>query len=209
MIMKKIKKLIIILALLTLSIDTTAQNIPNNEIWYTSKYGTVKKPYVEGIDVFGANIVSNKYENGKGVIKFDNDVTTIGEKAFFCLYSSIESITLPNSVTSIGKWAFGYDNMVEITIPNTVKSIANTAFLDYDENWEMMININIIDFANDNNIAWRTFDTHLKIKYRYYYENDEVKGDFYIPGVTIGDKALYGCNEIKSIRIRGTVTSSL
>ena len=79
--------------------------IPDNEIWYTSSDGNIVTPY--DTNVFGANIVSNTYENGKGIIKFDNSVTSIGICAFLdCSY--LTSIAIPNSVTSIGYGAFGY-----------------------------------------------------------------------------------------------------
>ena len=102
--------------------------IPNNEIWYTSLNGSVIKPYCS--DVFGANIVSNTYENGKGLIIFDGDVTSIGYQAFpDC--SNLTSITIPNSVTSIGEFAFpDCSNLTSITIPNSVTSIGEFAFYD-------------------------------------------------------------------------------
>jgi hypothetical protein len=51
-----------------------------SEIWYTSKDSSVVTPYKT--DGFGANIISNTYKNGKGVIKFDDKVTSIGSSAF-------------------------------------------------------------------------------------------------------------------------------
>jgi len=81
----------------------SGSSIPNNQIWYTSTNGAVVKPYAT--DVFGANIVSNTYENGQGVIKFDAPVTLIGEAAF-CYCETLKSITIPDSVTEIGKEAF-------------------------------------------------------------------------------------------------------
>ena len=48
--------------------------------WYTSKDGTVVEP--DSSADFGATIVSNTYENGKGVIKFNKDLYTIGQYAF-------------------------------------------------------------------------------------------------------------------------------
>ena len=53
-----------------------------DEIWYTSTDGNVIEPKKSGIEIFGANIISNTYENGKGIVKFDGTVTTIGEYAY-------------------------------------------------------------------------------------------------------------------------------
>ena len=75
----------------------------NNQIWYTSSDGEIVKPH--STNVFGANIVSNNYKDGKGVITFDGDVTTIGNSAFYDC-NSLTSVTIPNSVTTIGSYAF-------------------------------------------------------------------------------------------------------
>ena len=98
----------------------------NNEIWYTSTDGNVVTP--TQADDFGANIVSNTYENGKGIITFDATVTSIGFMAFRDC-SSLTSITIPNSVTSIGFMAFSdCSSLTSITIPNSVTSIGSNAF---------------------------------------------------------------------------------
>ena len=63
-------------------------------------------------------------------------VTSIGDDAFYnplsnC--SSLTSVTIPNSVTSIGNSAFeGCCSLTSVTIPNSVTSIGNSAFNDCD-----------------------------------------------------------------------------
>ena len=61
-------------------------------------------------------------------ITIPNSVTSIGDGAFK-MCKSLQSVTIPNSVTSIGKEAFSScDSLQSITIPNSVKSIGNRAF---------------------------------------------------------------------------------
>ena len=101
--------------------------VPTNEIWYTSSDGEVVTPCAT--DVFGANIVSNTYENGQGVITFDGNVTQIGEKAFNKC-SSLTTITMPNSIKTIGILAFGVcSSLTNIDIPNSVTHIEERAFI--------------------------------------------------------------------------------
>ena len=57
-----------------------------------------------------------------------NSVTSIGDYAFYYC-TGLTSITIPNSVTSIGDWAFrGCSGLTSITIPNSVTSIGDAAF---------------------------------------------------------------------------------
>lgn len=120
------KKLLLIFSVLCCTMAANAQTQPANEIWYTSTDGQVVNPH--STYVFGATITSNTYENGKGIIKFNSTVTSIGANAFWDC-STLNGITIPNSVTSIGHWAFtGCPNLTDIAIPNAVESIGNYAF---------------------------------------------------------------------------------
>ena len=57
-----------------------------------------------------------------------NSVTSIGDWAFYDC-NGLTSVTIPNSVTSIGSWAFvGCDGLTSVTIPNSVTSIGDGAF---------------------------------------------------------------------------------
>ena len=127
----------------------------NCYIFYTSIDGKIVTP--SKTNVFGANIVSNTYKKGKGIICFDTPITEIGEGAFdYC--PNLTSVTIPDSVTEIGEDAFRWcssltafygkfasaDNrclivdgvlnsfapagLTEYTIPNSVSEIGNGAF---------------------------------------------------------------------------------
>ena len=112
--------------------------MPGNEIQYTSTDGEIVTPclydptgagmFPDPVDVFGADIVSNTYADGKGVIVFDGDVTMVGENAFVGC-SNLASIELPASVTRIDNGAFFHcSNLTEITLPAGVVSIGSAAF---------------------------------------------------------------------------------
>ena len=103
----------------------------NFEIWYTNGSTTTSTTPCK-TDVFGANIISNTYdtENECWVIRFDGDVTTIGDNAFEKC-KTLQSITIPNSVTSIGEEAFYYcSSLSSVTIPDSVTTIGDWAFRD-------------------------------------------------------------------------------
>ena len=63
-------------------------------------------------------------------ITIPNSVTSIGSKAFsYC--TGLTSVTIGNSVTSIGHIAFSHcSGLTSITIPNSVTSIGERAFYD-------------------------------------------------------------------------------
>lgn len=106
------------------------ETIPDNQIWYISSDGEIISPLTsnEYAGDFGASIISNTYENGKGIITFNGPVRSIGNRAFYERWTLID-ITLPESVATIGDAAFsGCDKLNSITIPDNVTSLGGNAF---------------------------------------------------------------------------------
>ncbi|MBR3939540.1 MAG: leucine-rich repeat domain-containing protein, partial [Bacteroidales bacterium] len=66
--------------------------------------------------------------SGLTSVTIPNSVTSIGEYAFYNC-SGLTSVTIPNSVTSIGESAFrGCSGLTSVTIPNSVTTIGERAF---------------------------------------------------------------------------------
>ena len=75
--------------------------------------------------VEGGMLVS--YQGPGGSVSIPNTVTTIGKRAFTGR-SDVTAVTIPGSVTAIGEWAFGETGLRSVTIPEGVTSIGNDAF---------------------------------------------------------------------------------
>ena len=95
-------------------------------ILYTSCNGSIIEPYAANI--FGANIKSNIYKNGIGIMMFDAPITKIGARAFLDC-TLLKSIIIPNRVTTIGSSAFsGCTSLQSVNIPNGITSIGTKSF---------------------------------------------------------------------------------
>ena len=195
--------------------------VPNNQIWYTNGTTTeLTTPYYT--DVFGANIVSNTFDAEKEcwVIKFDGDVTTIGDYAFYYC-NSLTSITIPNSVTTIGDAAFAYCSsltkfngkfasedgrcliidgtlnsfapagLTEYTIPDNVTTIGDYAFVDCSSLTSITIPDSVTTIGDDAFCYCRSL-TSITIP-------DSV--------TTIGDYAFCYCRRLTSVIIPDSVTT--
>ena len=67
------------------------------------------------INAFNSPMVSHEFADGVGTITFEEDITSIGNYAFYNC-SGLTGITIPDSVTTIGSSAFAYcSGLTEIT----------------------------------------------------------------------------------------------
>ncbi len=176
--------------------------IPNDEIWYTSSDGNAVEPV--GADAFNANIVSNTYSAGKGVIKFDGDVTEIirTEDGEAFGYTKLTSIIIPNSVTHIDSDPFtGCEKLSSIIVGSK-----NTVYDSRD-------NCNAIIETESNTLICGCKNTIIpnnvtSIDYMAFAYSTGMTS-ITVPNsvTTIGDWAFSGCTGITSVTIGNSVTT--
>lgn len=161
---------------------------PSNQIWYTSTDGNIVEPFKK--NVFGANIVSNTYENGKGVIEFDGDITIIGEDAFRnCV--NLASLIISNSVTKVGICAFeSCNNLTYVNIPASVTKIDGAAF----RGCVSLKNINVPDSV-------------ISIESEAFEDCTNLESIIIPKGVTIiGYEVFRGCSSLVNVLMHENVT---
>ena len=135
-----------------------------------------------------------------------NSVTSIGNYAFYNC-DGLTSVTIPNSVTSIRSSAFNAcDGLTSVTIPNSVTSIGEDAFY----NCTGLKKVIVPDIAAWCGIAFGNgranplnFAKHL-----FSDETTEITNLIVPNSVTsIGDYAFYYCSGLTSVTIPNSVTN--
>ncbi len=166
-----------------------------------------------------------------------NDVTTIGNKAFFD-FVNLESVKISDSVTTIGNWAFynctkltkiiipssataigsrafyGCEALEDLTIGNSVSSIGESAFYSCDNLASVTIPDSVVTmgtnvFSNCQNLKSVTIGNSVTaIKANAFYSCANLESIIMGNSVTtIGNWAFSGCQKLKVIKIGDSVTS--
>ena len=127
----------------------------------------------------------------KTSITIPNSVTSIGRLAFYNC-SGLTSVTIGNSVTSIGRLAFdGCSGLTSITIPNSVTYIGGWAFSGCSGLTSVSIPSNITSIENGT-----------------FYGCSGLTSVTILNSVTsIGDTAFKNCSGLTSVTIGNSVTS--
>jgi hypothetical protein len=96
-----------------------------------SKWEVRIPPRIQGLPVThiggGTVLVGGAFSGKKLVsVTIPNSVTTIGDRAFSA--NQLTSVTIPNSVNTIGDGAFSANQLTSVNIPNSVTHIGHGAF---------------------------------------------------------------------------------
>ena len=124
-------------------------------------------------------------------VTIPNSVTSIGDHAFRGC-SGLTSVTIPNSVTSIGSGAFyGCSGLTSVTIPNSVTSIGGGAFQRCSGLTSVTIPNSVTSIGD------------------YAFQGCSGLTSVTIPNsvTSIGDYAFQGCSGLTSVTIPNSVTS--
>ena len=154
---------------------------------------------------------------------FPNSVTsfTFGEKvehvpAYLCYDMSVlASITIPNSVTSIGGGAFsGCSSLTSVTIPNSVTSIGTYAFQGCSSLSSVTIPNNVTSieagaFSGCSSLTSVTIPNSVTSIGDYAFDGCSGLTSVTIPNsvTSIGDWAFRSCTALTSVTIPNSVTS--
>ena len=206
--------------------------IPNHQIWYTTTDGEIAN--IIDATGYGANILSNTYTNGKGVVQFDGEITKTSYNMFKGA-TNLESVILPNSilgietegfsgctalrtgvlpkyVTTLGAGLFyGCTALEKLEIPNTVTNIYNSAFSGCTGEVTLYCNLpSVEDTTNSvfygSNISKIIFGSGVTTIGDYALSGLNVQ-ELEFPDTlqSLGEYALSECRSLKNITVKAIV----
>ena len=163
----------------------------DNQIWYTTTTG---KAVNLGVTV--ADLVSNVYEDGKGIITMADVIEEIPAEMFkqgTTAVNKLSSVALPSKVKTIGDRAFqGCDELASATIPEGLVSFGIMAFQRCSNLHDINIPSSVTSIGN------------------YAFAASGITSAVLPSGITsIGVSAFGGCPSLSSVDLSATVLSAI
>ena len=161
---------------------------PDSSIWGYDSIPITSFTFGHDVERIPAQLCENMIKLTS--ISIPNSVTSIGNSAFRAC-SSLKSITIPNNVTTIENRAFEWcSSLTVVRIPNSVTYLGNSAFLGCRSLLSVIVGNNVTSIG-DKVFQQCTSLTSVNI-------GNSV--------ASIGSDAFYGCSSLTSITIPNSVT---
>ena len=173
--------------------------VPYDELWYTTSDGNIITPYDE---TALPTIVSNTYEDGRGVIRFNIDLTEIGASAF-SQRATLTSVEFPNCLEHVGASAFAGCSAISRVGINDIDAWCSISFENQTSNpiyYSKNLYVNgklLTDLVIDGDVSPYIFYRCESLKSVTITNNC----------LQIGTYAFGDCSNLTSVTIGNSVTS--
>ena len=146
--------------IITVNVQCSGSIPSNSEIWYTSVDDNIIEEF--NTNSVGANLVSNIYENGKGIAKYDGDVLGWhnGGSVGGPLHNNkmIKTIIFPDSVSKFSMATFmDCSNLISISIPAGLTNWARTTIGGYSQTFSHCTSLTDITYRGTIE-QWKAID---------------------------------------------------